>query len=196
MIICGYQGIGKSSLAKSTMVDHQIHVIDLESGSFWINNTRFSDWYKVYANIAVHLSQQGNIVMLSSHKDVRNYLADMNSGERLATVYPSIQLRDKWISKLAERYSQSNLEKDYKALINAKEMYISNIHDLSTQDKFDHIQIMTIDYDLYKIIDNYIDLCDCYILNHYSLENSYMHTSDAFIALKEYENLLRKQKGE
>lgn len=35
MIIIGYQGIGKSTLAKNSL-----KYIDLESGNFWINGER------------------------------------------------------------------------------------------------------------------------------------------------------------
>ena len=119
MIICGYQGIGKSSLAKSCLIENEIPVIDLESGNFWIDGKRSDDWYKIYANIAVHLSKQGNIVMLSSHKNVRDYLYQMNSGERLATIYPTMELKDRWINKLESRYIFTKKDKDYKALMNA-----------------------------------------------------------------------------
>ena len=132
MVICGYQGIGKSTLANTCMIEYEIPVLDLESGNFWIDGMRFADWYKVYANIAIHLSQQGNIVMLSSHKAVRDYLY-----------------------KLENRYYVSKKEKDYKALMNAKEMYEQNIHDLETQIGFDHIELKNIDYSLEPIITTY-----------------------------------------
>ena len=155
MIICGYQGIGKSTLANNCMIEHEIPVLDLESGNFWVDGIRSQDWYKVYANIAIHLSQQGNIVMLSSHKAVRDYLHELNSGERLATIYPSIELKDQWIEKLQSRYDISKKEKDYKALMNAKEMYEENIHDLATQVGFDHIKLKAIDYALEDIVTSY-----------------------------------------
>ena len=155
MIICGYQGIGKSTLANTCMIEYEIPVLDLESGNFWVDGMRSQDWYKVYANIAIHLSQQGNIVMLSSHKAVRDYLYNLHSSERLATIYPSIDLRDQWIVKLENRYYVSKKEKDYKALMNAKEMYEQNVHDLKTQIGFDHIELKNIDYSLEPIITTY-----------------------------------------
>ena len=39
MIIIGYQGIGKSTLAGHNSV------IDLESGNFWNDGKRIDDWY-------------------------------------------------------------------------------------------------------------------------------------------------------
>lgn len=158
MIICGYQGIGKSTLANTCMIKHKIPVLDLESGNFWVDGMRSQDWYKVYANIAIHLSQQGNIIMTSSHKAVRDYLYQLNSGERLATIYPGIELKDQWIEKLQKRYDLTKKEKDYKALMNAKEMYEQNIRDLASQNGFDYICLNSINYCLEDIIIEYNDL--------------------------------------
>ena len=124
MIVIGYQGIGKSSLA-----GRNNRFIDLESGNFWVDGKRAEDWYKPYCQIAEHLSQQGYIVFTSSHEVVRKQLE--NSSETVAIVYPSIELKDKWIDKLERRYAESGLEKDYKALMNAKDRYEENIKELS-----------------------------------------------------------------
>lgn len=124
MIVIGYQGIGKSSLA-----GRNNKFIDLESGNFWVDGKRAEDWYKPYCQIAEHLSQQGYIVFTSSHEVVRKQLE--NSSETVAIVYPSIELKDKWIDKLERRYAESGLEKDYKALMNAKDRYEENIKELN-----------------------------------------------------------------
>ena len=116
MIVIGYQGIGKSTLA-----GRNNRFIDLESGNFWVDGKRADDWYKPYCQIAEHLSQQGYIVF-------RKQLE--NSGETIVVVYPSIKLKDEWIAKLEKRYEESGLEKDYKALMNAKDRYEENIREL------------------------------------------------------------------
>jgi ABC-type cobalamin/Fe3+-siderophores transport system ATPase subunit len=82
MIVVGYQGIGKSSMAKNNA-----DVIDLESGNFWVDGKRIDDWYKIYANIAKHLSDQGKIVFTSSHKVFRDYLNE--KGIEFTVVFPS-----------------------------------------------------------------------------------------------------------
>lgn len=62
MIITGYQGIGKSTLARKAD-----KIIDLESTSFWKyerdeygkktdKKTRHDDWYVYYCQVAEHLS--------------------------------------------------------------------------------------------------------------------------------------------
>ena len=123
MIVIGYQGIGKSTLAGR---DNKF--IDLESSNFWVDGKRADDWYKPYCQIAEHLSEQGYIVFTSSHEVVRKQLK--NSSEQVVVAYPSIELKDEWIDKLEERYAKSKLEKDYKALMNAVDRYEENIKEL------------------------------------------------------------------
>lgn len=97
MIIIGYQGIGKSTLAGKNKC------IDLESGNFWFydletyQKVRHNDWYVPYCNIANHLSEQGYTVFTSSHEVVRNELK--KSKEDVFIIYPSIELKDEWIKK-------------------------------------------------------------------------------------------------
>lgn len=122
MIISGYQGIGKSTLAGTN------NCIDLESGNFWIDGVRSEDWYKPYCKIANHLSEQGYIVFVSSHEIVRKELEKSN--EFVCVVCPSINLKEQWIEKLRNRYQATKLEKDFKALANAEDRYEENINEL------------------------------------------------------------------
>ena len=141
MIVIGYQGIGKSTLA-----GRNNKFIDLESGNFWIDGKRADDWYKPYCKIAEHLSQQGYIVFTSSHEVVRKQLEDSN--EIVVLVYPSINLKHEWISKLDYRYQMSGLEKDYKALMNAKDRYIENIQELEASNIKHKMALIKMNYDL------------------------------------------------
>lgn len=141
MIVIGYQGIGKSSLA-----GRDRKFIDLESSNFWVDGKRADDWYKPYCNIAEHLSRQGYIVFTSSHEVVRKQLE--KSKEVVVLVYPSLALKDMWIDKLQERYRSTGLDKDYKALMNAMIMYDSNIRELDNS-KFNYkIALKDVNYDL------------------------------------------------
>lgn len=142
MIYVGYQGIGKSSISGKN------NCIDLESGNFWVDSKRIDDWYKIYVNIAEHLSNQGYKVFMSSHKVVREELNKRKI--EFKVIMPSIFLKEKWIDKLQKRYDKSNLEKDYKALMNAKECYEENIEDLLQENHI--IQIQDINYDLKDLI--------------------------------------------
>lgn len=141
MIVVGYQGIGKSSLA-----GRNYKYIDLESGNFWVDGKRADDWYKPYCQIAEHLSQQGYVVFTSSHQVVRDYLKGSN--ETVILAYPSIGLKDSWLKKLEQRYQKTGLEKDYKALMNAQDRFEENIRELSEDKMFSHMVIDSMDYDL------------------------------------------------
>ena len=90
MIIIGYQGIGKSTLAKN-----DLRYIDLESSNFFVNGKRDENWYIIYCSIAEHLSQQGYRVFVSSHEVVRKQLE--NSKEKVYVCHPRLDLKDLWI---------------------------------------------------------------------------------------------------
>lgn len=146
MIFIGYQGIGKSTLAGAN------NFIDLESGNFWITNKetgcadRADNWYIPYCQIAEHLSAQGYHVFVSSHEVVRKQLR--NSKEKVVIIYPSLELKDKWIEKLKDRWERTQLVKDYKAYMNALDRYTENINELMSEEDFGHLIIHKMSYDL------------------------------------------------
>lgn len=143
MIIVGYQGIGKSTISSANDL-----MIDLESGNFWIDGERPEGWYKIYVNIAEHLSSQGYTVFLSSHKIVRE---ELNNREiPFCVMAPSLQLKEFWIQKLEDRYNTTNKEKDYKAWQNAKQCYEANILDLASEKYY--FPIYNIDYNFLDLI--------------------------------------------
>ena len=143
MIVIGYQGIGKSSLAGKH------NCIDLESGNFWIDGKRAEDWYKPYCQIANHLSEQGYTVFTSSHEVVRNELK--KSKEKVFVVYPAVGISDKWTKKLQDRYEATKLEKDFKAWKNAEDRYVENILELMGSG-FEFYSINDMDYNLEDIV--------------------------------------------
>lgn len=144
MIVIGYQGIGKSTLANK-----YLRFIDLESGNFWVDGKRADDWYKPYCQIAEHLSRQGYIVFTSSHEVVRKQL--VNSDEQVICCAPDLSLKDEWIEKLLIRYMDSKLEKDYKAYMNAKERFTENIREIADSG-FDVLWLIDMDYNLCDLI--------------------------------------------
>ena len=154
MIIVGYQGIGKSTLAYKRY-RLGVDCIDLESSSFWVDGKRADDWYKPYCQVAVHLSKQGYVVFTSSHEVVRNYLHEI-SDEPVVVIYPAIELKDAWIKKLEDRYNLTTLDKDYKALMNAKDRYVENISELMNSGLYTK-PIDDIDYSLKDIIESLLE---------------------------------------
>lgn len=160
MIIIGYQGIGKSTLARNSEVDGYI---DLESSCFWYNDddgnrVRHENWAEIYTNIAKHLSRQFNIVFVSSHQVVRDELAN-DENDFIVVCVPDLKLKDQWIKRLEDRYNSTKLEKDYKALMNAKDRYEENINELIEDAKNNDWHIITITdmhYDLNEMIVYYL----------------------------------------
>ena len=127
LIIIGYQGIGKSTIAG------KFGCIDLESGNFWVGDKRADDWYIPYCQTALDLANQGYTVFTSSHKVVYEYLASVPLPENVGKVIifcPPTILRDEWIKRLEERYKRTGLAKDYKAMMNAKDRFTENIIEL------------------------------------------------------------------
>lgn len=156
MIIIGYQGIGKSTLARGGN-----GFIDLESSNFWVDNKRDSNWAKVYANIAVNLDVQGYNVFTSSHKEVREalkahpWVCEPNGKlpVLLAVCFPVLELKDEWIARLDQRYVSSRTDKNYKAWRNAFEMYDTNIKDLMSEElPVVQIPIKSMDYNLEQLL--------------------------------------------
>lgn len=127
LIIIGYQGIGKSSLAGWSKC------VDLESGNFFVGGKRADDWHIPYCQIAMNVANQGYTVFTSSHKAVCEQFLSMPRLENVAEVAifcPRRSMRDEWIERLYLRYAKTGLEKDYKALMNAKERFEDNIVEL------------------------------------------------------------------
>lgn len=159
MIITGYQGIGKSTLASK-----YDNIIDLESSCFWKydenegNKTRPDDWYVYYCQMAQHLSKQGYVVFVSCHPEVREFLSIHNS-EKFCAIFPDKSIKNDWLQRLKDRYIASNSEKDLRAYEHAKVCYDNDIHRLWYECQYNveyyhdvHI-IKDINYDLKNIVD-------------------------------------------
>ena len=142
MIIIGYQGIGKSTLAKSDK-----SYIDLESSIYF--HVRPENWHIFYCKTAEYLSKQGYDVFVSSHKPVRDYL--LNSKEHAIIICPDKALKEVWISRLENRYKDTLKDKDFRAWQNAIQKYDENIDDLLNCG-FPVITISCIEYNLQSLI--------------------------------------------
>ena len=154
MIIIGYPGIGKTTLANDTAV------IDLESSCFWVpqngeTKVRPEKWEYIYCNIAEDISSRGNIVFVSSHGAVRQCLENRKSKENIVVCLPSIELQEKWIKKLKCRYDVSGTSKDFRAWISAKEHYTRDITDMKEQalkNDWKILEIKHMNYDLRSLL--------------------------------------------
>lgn len=162
MIITGYQGIGKSTFAKTND-----KIIDLESSCFWKydshdlekkgNKMRPDDWYVYYCQMAQYLSEQGYIVFVSCHPEVRKFLSIHNK-ECFCAIFPSKSIKEDWIKRLKDRYEQSGSEKDLRALEHAEKFYDSDIYQLLRECQYNEeyyhdVQIIDdINYKLYDLV--------------------------------------------
>lgn len=154
VIIVGYQGIGKSSLAKYDRL-----FIDLESSSFFLGDTRPDYWYMIYVNIAIHLASQGRVVFVSSHKEVRDYLLKVSSTTpeiHILCCTPSVYIKKEWIDRLWLRYEQSKSNKDWKAWQNALLSYEANIQEIQNSG-IPYIEITSMNYSLKALIHQYFN---------------------------------------
>lgn len=153
MIIIGFPGIGKSTLACNND-----RFVDLESSYFKIPDARNDDWVVEYCKLAEFLSKNGRIVFISSHKDVRDYIAKMRTNELVTCVFPSKRVREQWVKKLEDRYMNSGLDKDYRAFIRARDHYDDDIRDLYSDDGIPYkLMITDINYNLEEEIEKFID---------------------------------------
>lgn len=148
MIIIGYPGIGKSTLA-----GRYKEYIDLESSN-WNNladNKKPINWWISYCKVAEDLSRQGYKVFVSCHEDVQNWFRESN--EYVMLCYPSLELRDEWISRLKYRYDRDPSQKNKNALDTAEKFYCKHINNLYLA-PFKHKCVLK---DINYILDNEID---------------------------------------
>lgn len=90
MIICGYAGIGKSYLAHNYP-----NIIDLES-------TPFEKDFDRYYKCAKHYSNQGFLVLLSCHKEIRERVLSIPYGERI-TIFSCIDDKELFRKRYEQR---------------------------------------------------------------------------------------------
>lgn len=106
LIICGYPGIGKSSIAGWN------NCVDLESSYFSFRNgapQKLREWVPQYCDLADHLMCQGYTVLVSTHKKVIEYfLKKRNEVSRypVIIVCPELKLRDDWLRRLSHRLNK------------------------------------------------------------------------------------------
>ena len=89
MIICGYAGVGKSTAAKNLP-----NVVDLES-------TPFKKNWKLYADVAQHMNNNGYIVLLSWCKEIRDEL--LARGQQFFVAVPSVNHKESYRQRYIER---------------------------------------------------------------------------------------------
>ena len=92
MIICGYQGCGKTTYCKN-----HVDSIDLDSSNF----IKGMGWEKQYIRVATSLSLAGYKVFISAHREVIEYLQERSID--FALLIPA-QNKEAWRHRLEFRY--------------------------------------------------------------------------------------------
>lgn len=176
MIIIGFPGIGKSSVAN---VRANEKYIDLESSNFNLEDgTKVENWVQVYTNIAFHLAQQGKVVFVSSHNDVHIAIMEkrVNNPELqefpVMIIYPTLTIKDAWLTRLKNRLSSglykstnsSEYKKNLAAYEAAEKFYETWVkaidqRDYSNTDLYGKnvyaIELLSISYRLENVINNF-----------------------------------------
>ena len=121
LIICGYPGVGKSSIAGWN------NCIDLESS--WFSNDKDGnriypdeDWVWDYCTLAINLASQGYTILLSTHQAVINQLRDWKwllDREKVKVVIfvPRSDMKKAWVLRLVNRFLDSDLDIDLRAFV-------------------------------------------------------------------------------
>lgn len=184
MIIIGYPGIGKSTLARKEdfKIPHRRGLIDLESSNF--NTSKYfagkTTWCEIYCNVALDLSLQGYDVFVSSHADVYDMLLNdiYTSRAIIGAIIPDISLKKAWLQKLFERYLTSNEEKDKRAFDRALSHFENDIHQLENAFDFTHHIKNGVDRDIYlkKITTMEYSLEDFIISIYSEFDGKYSNT--------------------
>ena len=152
-IICGYPGIGKSSIACP-----ENGIIDLESSTFHDEFNKDTEWWNYYCSTAENLAEQGYIVLCSSHSAVIETLSmtPCNLEIGVYAVCPTLDLKDQWIKRLEDRWKRTGLLKDGRAYERARDHYYDDVNSLINT-SFMCFTIKDIDYDLMNTIE---DICN------------------------------------
>lgn len=149
VIVIGYPGIGKTAQAKEDNL-----FVDLESSCFKLaGDDRFDRWYMVYCNQAINLAEQGRVVFVSSHAEVREYLTSLPMPEGVVVLkcYPKLDLEQEWIKRLYDRYKAEETDKNFKAYSRAESNFKSNINEM-IECKCPGIEIDRMGYSLKNLV--------------------------------------------
>ena len=99
IIICGFAGIGKSSIKDAIPYFKDVKLYDLQSHIF----KKESGWQKTYVECALALRDKYDYVFLSTHDVVIDELK--NRGEKFYIVYPNKYLKQEYLERFRKRGS-------------------------------------------------------------------------------------------
>ena len=129
LIICGYPGIGKSSVAGYR------NTIDLESSDFSQKAKNLNDksWVEQYCWMAMRLASQGYTVLTSTHKEVIEYFKISDRSLKAMAIAgpvifcPTRVMKEDWGNRLKNRYSRDPSDKNWRACDRCEKNYLEDI---------------------------------------------------------------------
>lgn len=144
MIIMGYPGIGKTTLANG---DYRF--IDLDSSNPLLTGLiKKKHWERQYVGTAIYLSKKGYHVFVSTHPEViKEVIA--RDGNNALIVFPSKDIKEYWLEKLLDRYKSLPNRQTHNAWRRARDHFDEDIEELSNV-KCHQIVLETESYDLKK----------------------------------------------
>ena len=111
MIICGYQGCGKTTYCRN-----HSNAVDLDSSMF----VKTEGWEVNYVEVALKISATGQNVFISAHQAVINYLISQNVFFKLLVPYQNAKA---WKSRLEFRYNTNPTQGNLNALTDFNENF-------------------------------------------------------------------------
>lgn len=115
MIICGFYGIGKSYYVANKERAGDLSTIEIDSSS--IEKDGRPNWYSVYCDEAIGLSESGKNVFISAHPEVLKYILNNAKANDVIVAIPDDSDGIEWLSdRLYKRFKQTKTLKDGKAL--------------------------------------------------------------------------------
>lgn len=127
MIICGYQGCGKSTYCKA----NPDTTVDLDSSLF----VKREDWEAEYVKIARAFSELGKKVFISAHKQVIEYLTANKIPFEL--LIPA-QNPKAWRNRLEFRYNVNPIQANLNALLDFDKNFENDMAFYATLDCVKH----------------------------------------------------------
>lgn len=158
MIIIGFPGIGKSSVTRAYNGDtNTTGYIDLESSNF----VKDDNWVKEYCGLAIDLDLQGYNVFVSSHKNVREYLAEKQDiFPDIMEVFPSKEMRTEWLNRLESRYMKCKTDKNERAFNYMRNNFDDAVDEMEHDAIIHKVRITKENMnDLKKAMSDYWDRC-------------------------------------
>ena len=141
MIICSYQGCGKTTYCKN-----HVDSIDLDSSNF----VKGMGWEKQYIRVATSLSLAGYKVFISAHREVIEYLQERSVD--FALLIPAYN-KEAWRHRLQFRYQANPTQANKNALLDFEKNFD---RDMDFYSRVDCIALHEISAKVITNIDDFI----------------------------------------